>query len=76
MAQEPFTVAIPDETLRDLWPAIEMQLAAAITYAKHLRPVPGRGKRDDTSAGWLCRTVQELDQYARAIRWVLTVTER
>lgn len=64
-----------EETLRTQWPGIEMQLEAAIAYVKHL-PARTGNERADTSAGWLGRTTQELDQYARAIRWVLTVTEK
>ncbi|HET7813200.1 MAG TPA: hypothetical protein VFL13_02375 [Candidatus Baltobacteraceae bacterium] len=62
-----------EQTLRTKWPQIEQQLDAARAYAKHL--APGAGKAESTARGWLRRTVQELDQYARAIRWVLTVTE-
>ena len=75
----PLIERLPDaseDTLRERWPEIEAQLAQALASAKHLQPLPGKGKREDISAGWLCRTLQQLDQYARAIRWVLTVTER
>lgn len=65
-----------EETLRDRWPAIEAQLDAARTYAKQLRASGSRESEEDTASGWLQRTVHELDQYARAIRWVLTVTEK
>lgn len=65
-----------EQSLRVRWPTIESQLEAALTYTKQLKRRKGIQDRQDTSAGWLCRTVQELDQYARAIRWVLTVTER
>jgi hypothetical protein len=62
-----------ERTLRTKWPDIERQLDAARTYAKHL--APAGSIVESTARGWLRRTVQELDQYARAIRWVLTVTE-
>ena len=65
-----------EETLRTRWPAIEAQLDAARTYAKQLGASGSRQHKEDTSSGWLRRTVQELDQYARAIRWVLTVNEK
>ncbi len=64
-----------EETLRRCWPDIEVQLEAALRFAKQLRRDRGN-RHNDASAGWLIRTTQELDQYARAIRWVLTVTER
>lgn len=68
----PIIDRLPDaseESLRRRWPEIETQLEAALSYAKQIPPSP-------SNTGWLHRTVRELDQYARAIRWVLTVTER
>ena len=65
-----------EQTLRERWPAIEAQLEEARRFAKHLSDGEGTGQQEDTAAGWVARTVQELDQYARAIRWVLTVTEK
>jgi len=74
----PIIQRLPDaseESLRIRWPEIEAQLETALAYAKHLPP--SRSNDDEKGAtGWLRRTVRELDQYARAIRWVLTVTER
>ena len=64
-----------EETLRKRWPGIEQQLEQAQVHLKQLRGAAGI-RDEDISTGWLRRTVQELDQYARAIRWVLTVTER
>ena len=63
-------------TLRGVWPRIEDQLEAARVFAKQLPPARGSQDKKDASAAWLRRTVKELDQYARAIRWVLTVTEQ
>lgn len=63
-----------EETLRTRWPQIEAQLEEARHYAKQFARPPSI-ERQDSSGGWLRRTVQELDQYARAIRWVLTVTD-
>ena len=63
-----------EETLRTRWPDIEEQLEHARAFAKQLGR-PGSSLEQEDAAGWLRRTVQELDQYARAIRWVLTVTE-
>jgi hypothetical protein len=64
-----------EHTLRSRWPEIEAQLEAARAYAKQLHVSRSTKKQEDAASGWLQRTVQELDQYARAIRWVLTVTE-
>jgi hypothetical protein len=64
-----------EQTLRTRWPEIEAQLEAARAYAKQLPSRRGK-QQEDTAGGWLRRTVQELDQYARAIRWVLTVSEK
>jgi hypothetical protein len=36
----------------------------------------GRKAAEDATFRWLARTAKELDQYGRALRWVLTVTER
>ena len=74
----PIIDRLPDASeasLRGAWPAVERQLEAAHAYAKHL-PRSGGSQEQDASAGWLLRTIKELDQYARAIRWVLTVTEK
>jgi hypothetical protein len=75
----PVIERLPDAseaTLRVVWPQIEAQLEAASLYAKQLPPNRGSDGQEDVAAGWLRRTVKELDQYARAIRWVLTVTEK
>jgi hypothetical protein len=64
-----------EETLRNRWPEIERQLEQAQAHMKQF-PEAGGKQGEDNAAGWLRRTVRELDQYARAIRWVLTVTER
>jgi hypothetical protein len=65
-----------ERTLRTRWPEIEQQLEQARSYAKQFGRAGSKHRQEDTATGWLRRTVQELDQYARAIRWVLTVTER
>lgn len=76
----PPTIARPpdasEETLRTIWPQIEHDLEAAVAYAKHLEVPGSRTGADDPSSGRLGRTIKELDQYVRAIRWVLTVTEK
>jgi hypothetical protein len=64
-----------EDTLRRRWPEIERQLERARSHVKQFA-VGGSKENEDPSTGWLTRTIRELDQYARAIRWVLTVTER
>lgn len=74
----PVITRLPDAseaTLRDVWPRVEEQLERACAYAKQLPRAGGSGEQEDAAGAWLRRTVKELDQYARAIRWVLTVTE-
>ncbi|HEY1977885.1 MAG TPA: hypothetical protein VGG89_15135 [Candidatus Baltobacteraceae bacterium] len=70
-------LAEPSErALRDEWPNLEAQLEAAVEYVKRIeRTRTSRGGRDE-SFRWLQRSVRELDQYARAIRWVMTVSEK
>ena len=64
-----------ERALREEWPALESQLEAAVDYVKRLeRSRTSRGGTDE-SFRWLQRAVRELDQYARAIRWVMTVSE-
>ncbi len=75
----PVIEKLPDAsetTLREVWPRIEEQLEAAGAYAKQLTLPNGSDGKGNAAAAWLARTVKELDQYARAIRWVLTVTEK
>ena len=66
-------VAEPSErALREEWPLLERQLEEALAFAKGVE----RSPRAATEAYRpLQRSLRELDQYARAIRWVLTVTE-
>ncbi len=54
-----------ERVLREDWARLEMQLEHALAFVKR-----------DSSCDLLTRSVRELDQYARAIRWVMTVTER
>ncbi len=63
-----------DTALREYWPRIETQLEAALIY---LRRVGKDGKRKpDLSYTRMERNLREMEQYERAIRWVLTVTDR
>jgi hypothetical protein len=64
-----------ERALRVEWPGIEEQLEAAIEYVKRLERNEGMTQRDDRARRAFERSIRELDQYARAIRWVLTVTQ-
>ena len=65
-----------EDVLRNQWPQVERQLEAALAYAKLVEKSKGMSYRNDAAFQSLDRVIKELDQYARAIRWVLTVTER
>ena len=72
----PLLERLPDAseaTLRARWDEIEDQLAAIRAYVKQVEAAAGSEERSDPAFRWLRRTVRELDQYARALRWVLTV---
>lgn len=63
-------------TLSIRWDCVERQLEDARRYVEartdsHIR----RRHAGDASFVWLERTTRELEQYARAVRWVLTVEE-
>ncbi|MBV8363653.1 MAG: hypothetical protein JO193_03735 [Candidatus Eremiobacteraeota bacterium] len=64
------------QTLRTHWETVEAQLEAAMRYVKQIEALSSTPIRSDVAFGWLERSVRELDQYARAVRWVLTVSER
>jgi hypothetical protein len=72
----PLLDRLPDAseaTLRERWDAVEGQLGTILAYVKQLEAASGTEERSDPAYRWLRRTVRELDQYARALRWVLTV---
>ena len=75
-AAPPVLDRLPDAseaTLRERWDAIEAQLETIVSYVKQAESAFGTEERTDPAFRWLRRTVRELDQYARALRWVLTV---
>jgi len=75
-AAPPLLERLPDAseaTLRERWDRIEAQLATIVAYVKQVEAASGTQERNDPAFRWLRRTVRELDQYARALRWVLTV---
>jgi hypothetical protein len=65
-----------ERTFRLEWDAIETQLDGIAAFLKQIERQPRTRERSDPAFQWLVRTVRELDQYARALRWVLTVTEK
>lgn len=75
----PILDRLPDaseRTLRERWERLERQLGAIMTFIREIDAAEGRKLSDDATFRWLARTAKELDQYGRALRWVLTVTER
>jgi len=64
-----------EASLREEWPAVERQLDAALAYWKHLSATKSNRYQEDAAFRALELALRELDQYARAIRWVLTVTQ-
>ncbi len=75
----PLLDRLPDaseQTLRDHWERLEGQLAQIMAFIRPGGDAEGRSASDDATFRWLVRTARELDQYGRALRWVLTVTER
>ena len=70
-------LADPSErALRVEWPQVEQQLEAALAFVRKYERSKRKGVRKEEAFRGLLRSVRELDQYARAIRWVVTVTEK
>ena len=75
----PLLDRLPDaseRTLRERWETLERQLDTILAYVRSLDDLQPQIPRDDATFAWLARIIRELDQYGRALRWVLTVTER
>ncbi len=73
----PMLSRLPDAsetTLTERWDAVEIQLGAILAYVKQVERTCGNEERADPAFRVLRRTARELDQYARALRWVLTVS--
>jgi hypothetical protein len=64
-----------EATLREEWEKVEQQLDRARQFVKKLDDSRGKRAVYDPSFGWLQRTTRELEQYARAVRWVMTIEE-
>ena len=75
----PLIDRLPDAsaaTLHGCWDRVETQLEDARRYLKtHAESRTGERGAPDASFAWLQRTTRELEQYARAVRWVMTVEE-
>jgi hypothetical protein len=65
-----------ERTLREHWDGIENQLHGIIDYVKRIESNQSSSQRTAATFRSLVRTVRELDQFARALRWVITVTEQ
>jgi hypothetical protein len=69
---------LPDassEALDAHWNDFEEQLERAFLFTRKIDDARGKRAVYDPSYAWLVRTVRELEQYARAVRWVMTVNE-
>lgn len=64
------------ETVRDEWEAVERQLEAARRYLGALDDRRGKRASYNPTYSRLRQSVRELDHYARAVRWVITVEDR
>ena len=64
-----------ERTLHDEWPSVERQIEGALTYMKHAQRSDSAAFQNNAAYRALDRSLREMDQYARAIRWVLTVTQ-
>jgi hypothetical protein len=64
-----------EPALRAQWPRIEIQLQEAFAFSGRIERTKPRKRSRDARYRRLQRAVRELDQYARAIRWALVVTE-
>ena len=78
-AAPPVLESLPDaseQTLRDRWATLEQQLDDIMLFLRSCEDAADRMSREDATYAWLSRLIRELDQYGRALRWVLTVTDR
>jgi len=63
-----------EAALREVWPALQVQLDEALVYAKRLEAKRGTKDGNDPAVRGLKGCLREMDQYARAVQWVRTVT--
>jgi hypothetical protein len=65
-----------ETSLRAGWDELESRLDAIRRSVKRIDADRRTTDRQDPAFLWVRRVYRELDQYTRALRWVLTVTER
>ena len=78
MPSPPLIERLPDaseRTMRERWDRLEDQIEAARAYVKAFDGPRAKCAVYDRSFAWLQRTVREMEQYGRAVRWVMTVEE-
>ncbi|HEX3369684.1 MAG TPA: hypothetical protein VHS56_08925 [Candidatus Cybelea sp.] len=61
--------------LRTRFPEIEMQLETALAFAGRHERGRRRRRRPDPQFRLYSQSLRELDRSARALRWMLTITE-
>ena len=74
----PLIDRLPDASAQSLdahWGRFEQQLDDARRFLRRIDDARNKRAVYDPSFAWLLRTTRELDQYARAVRWVMTVEE-
>jgi hypothetical protein len=68
-------VDLGEGAVRADWPGIEGQLETALAFTDRLERARRRRRVADRAFRSFARSLRELDRSARAIRWLLTVTE-
>jgi hypothetical protein len=75
----PVLERLPDaseRTLRSRWETLERQVDDVTAYVRRLEAAGAGMPREDATFAALARIIRELDQVGRALRWVLTITDR
>ncbi len=65
-----------ENTLSTAWEEAERQLESVRAYLRQLDDARGKRSVYDRSFAYLQRTYRELDQYARALRWIMTIEDK
>jgi hypothetical protein len=69
-------ISDPSEgSVRARWQRIEGQLDEALAFATRLERARRRRRTSDRALRLVAQSLRELDHSARAIRWMLTITE-
>lgn len=75
----PLITPLPRFTQADLqqrWDEVERQVDALQLYVRNANDHRGKRSVYDLPFAHLQRTYRALDQYARAVRWIMTVEDR